>query len=121
MGHWCRICGEVKSNEKFSGKGHKTHICKQCASRPKDEIAHIDQCEEICGFLSQSRISTKNIRRLREMAASDHEETARLARIVLDVATVAPYKKRRTAKLALKRKDLLRELEESDLAYPYHW
>jgi len=25
-GHYCKICGEYKSNEKFSGKGHAVII-----------------------------------------------------------------------------------------------
>jgi hypothetical protein len=33
-GHYCKVCGQHKSNEKFSGKGHAAHICKQCASMP---------------------------------------------------------------------------------------
>ena len=32
MGHYCSICGEYKANEKFSGSGHKEHICKECMS-----------------------------------------------------------------------------------------
>jgi hypothetical protein len=32
-GHYCRICGEHKANEKFSGKGYAAHICKVCAGR----------------------------------------------------------------------------------------
>lgn len=32
QGHYCKICGEYKANEKFSGKGHAAHICKSCAS-----------------------------------------------------------------------------------------
>lgn len=32
QGHYCRICGEYKANEKFSGKGHAQHICKTCMS-----------------------------------------------------------------------------------------
>ena len=28
-GHYCKICGEHKANEKFSGKGHAAHICKK--------------------------------------------------------------------------------------------
>lgn len=32
QGHYCRICGEYKANEKFSGKGHARHICKICMS-----------------------------------------------------------------------------------------
>lgn len=29
-GHYCKVCGEHKANEKFSGKGHAAHICKAC-------------------------------------------------------------------------------------------
>ena len=32
-GHYCRICGQHKANEKFSGCGHAAHICKACAKR----------------------------------------------------------------------------------------
>ena len=31
QGHYCKICGERKSNESFSGKGHAAHICKACS------------------------------------------------------------------------------------------
>lgn len=30
QGHFCKVCHEYKANEKFSGKGHARHICKQC-------------------------------------------------------------------------------------------
>ena len=33
-GHYCKVCGEYKSNESFSGKGHAAHICKKCAALP---------------------------------------------------------------------------------------
>ena len=36
-GHYCKICGEYKANEKFSGKGHAAHICKACQSMPVEE------------------------------------------------------------------------------------
>ena len=29
-GHYCRVCREYMANEKFSGKGHAAHICKNC-------------------------------------------------------------------------------------------
>ncbi len=35
-GHYCRICGEYKANEKFSGKGHAQHICKTCMYHSND-------------------------------------------------------------------------------------
>ena len=35
-GHDCKVCGEYKTNEKFSGKGHAAHICKTCAVLPPE-------------------------------------------------------------------------------------
>lgn len=35
QGHYCRICGRYRANEKFSGKGHARHICKDCAREQK--------------------------------------------------------------------------------------
>lgn len=35
QGHYCKICGEHKANEKFTGKGHALHICKACMSAIK--------------------------------------------------------------------------------------
>ena len=32
-GHFCKICYQRKSNEKFSWRGHTAHICKACAKR----------------------------------------------------------------------------------------
>ena len=74
MGHWCRICRKNKPNEKFSGKGHKNHICKRCASKPKDKIDEIDLKEEIFGYLKQSHISTKNIKRLQKLSTLQNED-----------------------------------------------
>lgn len=35
QGHYCKICGRYRANEKFSGKGHRQHICKDCKSSNK--------------------------------------------------------------------------------------
>lgn len=29
-GHYCRVCGRRRANEKFSGRGHARHSCKDC-------------------------------------------------------------------------------------------
>lgn len=47
QGHYCRICGEYKANEKFSGKGHARHICKQCQSLPEEVKADMVRCNEV--------------------------------------------------------------------------
>ena len=36
-GHFCWVCGEHKSNESFSGKGHANHMCKKCHALPVAE------------------------------------------------------------------------------------
>ena len=43
MGHYCRICGRVRANERFSGHGHRTHVCKDCQRLPRE---HRDVIEE---------------------------------------------------------------------------
>lgn len=43
-GHYCKICGEYKSNESFSGKGHAQHLCKEfmaCATKDCTETEKI--------------------------------------------------------------------------------
>jgi len=35
QGHYCRVCRRYRANEKFSGKGHARHICKDCSREQK--------------------------------------------------------------------------------------
>jgi len=37
LGHYCWVCGRCRANEKFSGKGHARHICKDCARLPRED------------------------------------------------------------------------------------
>jgi len=59
--HYCRICGEYKANEKFSGKGHAAHICKKCAALPVTERNEMETANKIAGMafrhLSESEIN----------------------------------------------------------------
>ena len=120
-GHYCRICGAVKPNEAFSGKGHRTHVCKACSRRPKEEREEIEQSEEIFNYLRQSHISDKNVRRLQELSQSANGKISELAAIVLEVAEVKPYKRRRLKVLARQRRDLIRKLDETGLIMAHHW
>ena len=119
-GHYCRICGAIKPNEQFSGKGHRNHICKECSRKPKAEINEIDIEEEIFGYLKQSHISNKNVKRLKLLVKSESVKIAKLADIVIEVAKVKPYKKRRLKVLARERRDLLEKLEETGLILAHH-
>jgi hypothetical protein len=77
-------------NEKFSGKGHKNHICKDCAQKPKEEIDSIDQEREIFRYLQESHVSGKNLLRLEQLAKSPNPRIAELAAIVLEVGRIKP-------------------------------
>jgi len=79
MGHFCRIYKRSRPNEKFSGKGHRIHVCKVCAEMPEKERAAIEQEDEIFGFLKQSRISDRNIRRLQYHGVLGTEQIERLS------------------------------------------
>jgi hypothetical protein len=115
MGHYCRICGRQRPNEKFSGKGHKVHICKQCNAKPKSERQAIEDTDSIFAFMQQSHISEKNVTRLRTMTKSENSRVAILAAVVLKVAEVKPYKTRRLKFLAKTHPEILRKMEETGL------
>ena len=110
MGRYCRICGRERPNEQFSGKGHRIHVCKHCQRLPKSQRRAIAERDDICRFMQQSHISKKNLARLEQLAKSEEPRLARLAAIVLEVARVTPYKRRRLTILARNHQDLLREL-----------
>ncbi len=39
-GHYCWSCARRRANERFSGKGHARHLCKDCARLGKEELAY---------------------------------------------------------------------------------
>ena len=39
-GHFCWVCGRQRPNEKFSGRGHARHVCRECAKLGADELAY---------------------------------------------------------------------------------
>lgn len=119
MPHWCWVCDRNKSNESFSGKGHKHHVCKACMSKPKEERDAVKHQDEIFGFLNQSNISTRNIARLRVLCASTNAQTAKLANLALEVALVKPHKRRRLKFLGQKHPELLMKLKETGLIYAH--
>ena len=47
QGHYCKICGEIRANEKFTGKGHAAHICKFCQLLSNEEKADMSRCQDI--------------------------------------------------------------------------
>ena len=119
MGHYCWRCGRVRPNEKFSGSGHRRHLCRECAKRPREERERIQALRDIEGFLNQRNISAKNVARLRHLCKSPDGEVRKMAELVLEVACVKPGKRHRNAYLAKHRRDLIARLVEQGILYDW--
>lgn len=39
-GHFCWCCGRVRANERFSGRGHARHLCRDCRKLGPEELAY---------------------------------------------------------------------------------
>lgn len=110
MSRVCAVCGSCRPNEAFRGRGPR--VCRRCRqSLGNEACGRILLLQEVVGFLEQSNISKKNLRRLRELAGSEDSQVRSEAELVLDVALVAPRRRRRRRVLAERRPDLLRRVE----------
>ena len=110
MGHYCRICQRTRANEKFTGRGHRDRICKDCQRLPLEDRNRIEHLDELFGFLQQSNISAKNINRLKTLERESKKDVRELATLLLEVARVKPGKRRRWSFLAEQHQDLWRRL-----------
>ena len=117
MGHYCRMCDRVRPNERFSGEGHRIHVCKACSRLPKEESRQHELKDEIAGFLRQSNISAKNLARLSALVASERPEIAELAKVVLEIGKVKPHKRKRLSFFARNHHELIDRLEETGLIW----
>jgi len=79
---------------------------------PREKRDRIEHLDELWGFLDQRNISAKNIAGLKTLVAHPDPEVQRLATLVLDVALVHPYKRRRWRHLAAHHRDLLHHAVE---------
>ena len=119
MGHYCRICGRERANEKFSGKGHRLHVCKDCQKLPLAEREKIEIEGEVAGFIQQSRISQKNLKRLAELSGHADAGIRHLAGLVRRVASISEGKRKRWGKVLALDPALYREcLDESLVDHP---
>jgi hypothetical protein len=75
----------------------------------------MEYTSEIFDYMRQSHITDRNVTQLRKLAVSPNPRVAELARVVLDVAEITPYKKRRLKELTRKNRELLHKLEQTGL------
>jgi hypothetical protein len=119
MGHYCWVCGRTRANERFSGKGHARHICKECQQLPREDRDRVQALRDIDAYTDQRNISAKNKSRLKTLCRSSSEEVRQKAQLVLEVARAAPHKRKRRAVLARQSPELLNRLIEQGLILGY--
>ncbi len=83
-GHYCKICGEYKANEKFSGKGHAAHICKACSRLSAAEKAAAMDMNRLMSF-PMRRLSDSEKKWLQAKMHDKSPEVADTAREVYNV------------------------------------
>lgn len=111
MGHWCWVCGRILANERFSGKGHARHICKECSKLPKEDIQKESDSRFLYQILfKQRRISPKNIKMLRAMSEKYTGELQAQAEAVLELAQIRPHKKKRMGYIYFNHRELFDRL-----------
>jgi len=106
MGHFCRICGRSRPNERFGGRGHRRHVCQDCRRLPREERDRIERLDELYGFLDQSNISANKMRRLKVLAGHANPEVAAVAALISDIASVLSGKRSRWLKLTRRHRSL---------------
>lgn len=85
QGHYCRICGEIKSNEKFSGKGHAAHICKSCQSLPAVRRTELQLLNRVAVMMFKPFLTKENRSLLKKYAKDDrYPELKEYAQSILD-------------------------------------
>ena len=107
-GHYCKICGEYKANEKFSGKGHAAHICKACSKLSAAEKAEAMTINRLMD-LPLGRLSTSDKKWLENRVHDRRPEVASIAREVYNMHF--PYAERNERKKRLLINTLVFELD----------
>jgi hypothetical protein len=116
VGRYCILCHCIRPNEAFGGgAGERTRICRRCRQIPRTLRQAQLQEAEIRGFLEQSRMSAKNVARLRMLAQSENARIAELAAVALEVALLRPGRRRRLSYLARERRDVIARMEATAL------
>jgi hypothetical protein len=118
-GYYCRVCKVRKLRDEFPGMADKGRVCKACATVSTGERLGIRHEEEIYHFLRQAGLTKKTQERLDYLTQSKNPKTQELAKLMLQVAEMAPYKKGRLKILSELAPDLLKKLQELGMVATY--
>lgn len=86
-GCYCWCCDSVRANEKFSGKGHTRHLCKDCARLGKEELAYRQGVRDIDRLLRWGPFIPR--KRRKEFATYLSHPNPRIQKYAQEVAACA--------------------------------
>lgn len=87
-GHYCKVCGEYKANEKFTGKGHAAHICKTCAKLPPADRAERMTIQRL--YRLPERICKEQIKWLKNLTHDKRPKVRELAQDIYEIRFMRP-------------------------------
>jgi hypothetical protein len=80
-GHYCWSCDRRRANEKFSGRGHAQHLCKDCARLGKEELAYRQAIRNLERLLTrEGRVSRRKQSQFRKYLKHKDERIRAYAR-----------------------------------------
>ena len=90
-GHYCKVCGQIRPNEKFNGKGHKNHICKICSKIPAEQQAEKIIINNIFRLYKYSNLSRNNRHFLKKYLDDPREKVKKAAVEILELFTANSF------------------------------
>lgn len=97
-GHYCWSCDRRRPNQKFSGRGHARHLCRDCAKLGVEELAYrqalrnLERCMTWEGIIPRKRrkcferFLQHDNARIRALAEQMQEEDGRTRRLTRAMA-----------------------------------
>jgi len=89
-GHFCWCCGRTRPNERFSGRCHARHLCKDCQKLGGEELAFRQAVRDIDRMLQRetARVKQKQRKNFERFLRHPNERIRRYAEsvVVLDPA-----------------------------------
>ena len=93
-GHYCWACDRRRANEKFSGRGHARHLCRDCAKLGAEELTYrqarrnLERCMTWEGIIPRRRRQSfepflrHKDPRIRALAAEIQAEDREMRRLI---------------------------------------
>jgi hypothetical protein len=81
--HYGGVCGKHKANEKLSGRGHATHICKACASKSPAQKSEDMTINRLHGMMFRY-LSESEIKWLKNRRNDSRPEVSELAKQIFE-------------------------------------